>query len=77
MDVRSIDASEFEAKCLQLIDEVNDTGEPLIITRNGEPIALLRPAKPKTRSIFCLHAGLIEIHGDITGPVLEEFEAPR
>lgn len=34
-----IKASEFKARCLALIDEVADTGEPLTVTKRGKPIA--------------------------------------
>ena len=32
-----IAAGEFKAKCLQLMDEVNETGVELIITKRGKP----------------------------------------
>jgi PHD/YefM family antitoxin component YafN of YafNO toxin-antitoxin module len=28
-------ASEFKAKCLKLMDEVAQSGEPLVVTKNG------------------------------------------
>ena len=33
--MQTIKASEFKAKCLRLMDEVNHTGEGIIITKNG------------------------------------------
>ena len=38
---RTIKASEFKAKCLKLMDEVAETGEEIIITKNGKPVAKL------------------------------------
>ena len=35
--VRVIKASEFKAKCLQLMDEVAASGEEIIITKRGCP----------------------------------------
>ncbi len=40
---RIITASEFRAKCLQLMNEVAATGEAIIITKRGKPIANLLP----------------------------------
>ena len=40
---RQIKASEFKAKCLALMDEVARTGNPLVITKNGKPVAELVP----------------------------------
>jgi prevent-host-death family protein len=37
--MRTIDASGFQAKYLKLLDEVVEGGEPIVITRNGRPVA--------------------------------------
>ena len=50
-----IKASEFKAKCLSLMDEVADTGEPLVITKNGKPVATLVPYGEKRRTVAGLH----------------------
>ena len=71
----SIKASEFKAKCLSLMDEVAHTGEPLIITKNGKPVATLVPYGEKRRSIAGLHAGAIRVLGDIVSPLDEPWEA--
>jgi prevent-host-death family protein len=39
----TIKASEFKAKCLQLMDQVARTGVELTITKNGIPVAKLVP----------------------------------
>jgi prevent-host-death family protein len=39
----SVAASEFKAKCLGLLDQVSDTGETVVITKRGKPIARLVP----------------------------------
>ena len=36
--VRVVKASEFKAKCLQLMDEVAASGEEIIITKRGRPV---------------------------------------
>ncbi|HYU35546.1 MAG TPA: type II toxin-antitoxin system Phd/YefM family antitoxin, partial [Thermoanaerobaculia bacterium] len=41
--MRTINASEFEARCLQLLEEVAESGEPLVITKGGEPVYVLSP----------------------------------
>ena len=45
--VRTISASEFKAKCLKLMDEVAQTGEPIYITKNGKIVAKLAAPSPK------------------------------
>ena len=62
-----ISAAEFKAKCLKLMDEVARTGEPLIITKRGKPVARLMPPEataPRT-SLFGYMAGTAAILGDI------------
>lgn len=43
-----ISVSEFKAKCLALIEQVNATGQPLTITKRGKWIAELRPKQNDT-----------------------------
>lgn len=65
-----IQASEFKAKCLALMDQVARTGEAIVVTKNGRPIAELRPYRaPRAKSLVGLQAGCIEIRGDIVGPM--------
>ncbi len=73
--MRTIKASEFKAKCLKLMDEVARTGEPLVITKNGEPIAQLSPLTKRPKSLWGAHKGLIEIKGDIISPIDVDWEA--
>ena len=75
--MKPIKASEFKAKCLKLMDQVAETGETLVITKNGRPVAELRPAKRRLESLFGAHKGLIQITGDIFAPLDEDWEAER
>ncbi len=69
--MRSIRASEFKAKCLAILDEVERTGEPVTILKRGRPLARLVPpvagdeAYPQ-RSL----SGTVEILGELLEPVL-------
>ncbi len=71
-----VKASEFKAKCLALMDQVASTGEGVLITKNGKPVAELRPHAGKPRqSPFGRWKGMIEIKGDIISPIDVEWEA--
>jgi prevent-host-death family protein len=66
----TIQASLFKAKCLALMDQVARTGETIVVTKNGRPVAELRPHRPpRTKSLFGLHKGRAKILGDIVEPV--------
>jgi prevent-host-death family protein len=72
---RTIGAGEFKAKCLRLIDEVNESGEPLIVTKRGKPVVEVRPAAAKPKRLFGAMKGRIKILGDIIEPIDVEWEA--
>ena len=62
----SINAAQFKAKCLKLIDEVAVTREPLIITKRGKPLAKLVPIQDEALPpLFGYMKGTVEILGDI------------
>ena len=74
---RTMKASEFKAKCLKLMDEVAESGEEVIITKNGRPVSRLAPyrAKPKAKAPFGRDRDKIRIPGDIIAPVDVGWEA--
>jgi prevent-host-death family protein len=66
--IRQMAAGEFKAKCLAIMDEVKETGRPLIVTKRGEPTIKVVPIndhkrKPKD-DFFGRLKGVIEIVGD-------------
>lgn len=70
-----IAAGEFKAKCLKLMDQVQESGEEIVITKRGKPIAKLVPVKdelPKRAGLGCMK-GTVKILGDIVGPNFEEW----
>ena len=40
-----ISAGKFKATCLKLMDRVAATGEPIVITKRGKPLAKLVPVR--------------------------------
>ena len=65
-----VNATEFKAKCLKLMDEVQKTHEPIVITKRGKPVAKLVPIElEEPKSWFGYMAGTIEIIGDIMEPM--------
>ena len=73
--MRTIKASEFKAKCLKIMDEVASTGEPVLITKNGVPVAELAPVRRKPRAIFGSMKGSVTYMGDIVSPIDVAWEA--
>ncbi len=80
MVMKSVSISEFKAKCLGLIEQVDKTRQPLRITRHGRPVAEVIPAGPERKRKFVGDMiGTAKIVGDIVSPVidLDEFEVYR
>ncbi len=75
--MKTIKASEFKAKCLGIMNEVADTGEPVIITKNSKPISKLVPCYQKPASLFGLHRGIIKSHDDLIAPSGDVWDADR
>ncbi len=73
MGARTIKASEFKAKCLKLMDEVAESGEEIVITKNGRPVSKLVPYRKKPESLFGIDKGRIQILGDIVSPMPVEW----
>ena len=73
--MKTIKASEFKAKCLHIMDEVAETGEPVTITKKGVPVAELVPIKRKPETLFGFMKGSGVIIGDIISPIDEEWDA--
>jgi prevent-host-death family protein len=66
MKQRVLSATEFKAKCLACLAEIEKDGEPITITKRGRPVAVLGPAKVKAwKSPAGSWAGKMRIVGDI------------
>ena len=73
-----INATEFKAKCLKLMDEIAKTHESITVTKHGKPVARLVPIElenTQTTTGFGCMADSIEILGDIISPIDEPWSA--
>ena len=61
-----VGAAEFKARCLELIDHVNEARTEYIVTRHGRPVARLGPVE---------HPGVTSPLGVMTGTLLK-YEHP-
>ena len=72
----NVPATEFKAKCLQLMDRVAERRETFVITKRGKPVAKLVPVERKPKaSIFGWMRGKATITGDIVSPTMPGAEA--
>ena len=73
--MRTLKAGEFKTHCLTLMDEVERTGQVIVITKRGRPVAQLAPVARRPRKLFGALAGTFEITGDIISPLEVKWEA--
>ncbi|MDA0294189.1 MAG: type II toxin-antitoxin system prevent-host-death family antitoxin [Verrucomicrobia bacterium] len=66
----TISATEFKAKCLSLIDEVQEQGSELIISKHGRPVARLVPVGAEKPWLALRGKG--RFTGDPFAPVVDE-----
>ena len=72
---RTMKASEVKAKCLKLMDEVSESGEEIVITKNGKPVAMLTAFQLRPKTLFGAGRDRMKIIGDIISPLDVEWEA--
>jgi prevent-host-death family protein len=76
--MRRIAAGDFKQHCLRLLDEVGESGEPIVITKRGRAIAQLLPLGAERHEDW---RGAMrdrgEIRGDIVAPAgdVHDWEA--
>jgi prevent-host-death family protein len=62
-------AAQFKAQCLAVMDQVSQSGRPVVITKHGKPVVKLVPANDGEDEIFGALAGIARIKGDIENTV--------
>jgi prevent-host-death family protein len=72
-----ISAQEFRAKCLALLDEVQQTRQEIIVTKRGKPVARVVPIEQGKRDTFGWMKGTGIILGDVISPSGEIWDAER
>jgi prevent-host-death family protein len=70
--MRKMAAGEFKSKCLVVLDEVQQSGEPVLITKRGKPVAKLVAVRNKGDKIFGQMTGTAKMVGDILHSVPAE-----
>lgn len=70
-------AGQFKARCLEIMDEVAATGEPVIVTKRGKAVAQLAPIARKPRTLRGFLKGRVRTLGDITKPIKVRWNTAR
>ena len=71
---KTIPAGKFKAECLGLLDEVEATGEPLVVTKHGRPVAQVVPVEADEPASLL---GSVRFIGNIVDPIGDEWDADQ
>jgi prevent-host-death family protein len=71
---RTVAAADFKARCLALLDRVAETGEPIVVTKRGRPVARVVPARSEKAGSL---RSSVTVHGDIVAPILGDWDLDR
>ena len=67
--MKIVPAAEFKAQCLAVMENVSKTGETVLITKRGKPLAKLVPADKSGRDLVGRLEGIVFIQGDVESPI--------
>lgn len=68
--MKQMGASVFKARCLAVMDKIQATGEPVVVTKRGKPVVKVVPAAAENSDLFGFMSGRMKIVGDIESPVV-------
>jgi prevent-host-death family protein len=68
--MKQMRASAFKARCLKVMNDVQATSEPVIVTKRGKPVVKVIPIKTENDDIFGFMVDKFDIVGDIESPVV-------
>lgn len=71
--MQRIQISKFKATCLAVLENVRRTGEPVLVTRFGQPIAKIVADTRAERPLGSM-VGTGKILGDIVSPAFDESD---
>lgn len=75
---QTIAISDFKARCLELLEGVRQRGEEIIVTKRGEAIARVTPARRSSGRLRGSMRHALVIRGDVVSvDWSEDWEAAR
>ena len=67
--MQKIPAAQFKSRCLAVMDQVAESGQPVVVTKHGKPVVQIIRVKSNQDDIFGFLAGKGRIVGDIENTI--------
>jgi prevent-host-death family protein len=77
MQLKTVSAAEFKARCLALLEEVRRTRQPLLVTRHGKPVAEISPHGQAEDANTNPLKGSVLSQGDLVSPIDVSWDGSR
>lgn len=75
---RVVPVSEFKAKCLALLEAVGETGDEVVVTKHGKPVASVVAQRPSARKMHRPSlAYMVRYAGDLVSPIEADWDAMK
>ena len=75
--MKQIPAGSFKARCLAVMNEIQSTREPVVVTKRGKPLVKVVPIEEQTNGLLGCMKGKIQIVGDIESPIPVEWKVMK
>lgn len=75
--MKKIPAGSFKARCLAVMNEIQSTREPVVVTKRGKPLVKVVPIEEQTNGLLGCMKGKIRIVGDIESPIPVEWKVMK
>jgi len=75
MKAKTVSASRFKAECLAMLDDVAATGEEIVVTKRGLPVARVVPAGTSTGLLGSVTFNVDD--DELIKPIDVEWDATR
>lgn len=57
------------------MDDVAQSGEEIVVTKNGKPVSKLVPIRQRPKEVYGLHRGMWQLKDDLVESVNENWDA--
>lgn len=68
--MKTVAITEFKARCLALLEDVAESGQPLVVTKRGKVLVRVVPSASRGAYPQASLRGSVEILGDVVAPVV-------
>lgn len=72
---RYMQAGQFKAQCLKVMEEIQRTHQSIVITKRNVPVVRLVPVEETKISFYGKMKDSIRFIGDIIQPIAEKWDA--